>query len=89
MLKLISLFWDVLDNLSGIEKSASFEFGVNQVPVNKHIENTVTPRNELCLNTELLAQFFRQTDGFWLIVSFSTITNLNLHDLSPSCSAQQ
>jgi len=66
-----------------LRESARFVFRVNEFTVGVDIKNATTAYYKAGLCISLFFQIIRQTDGIRLIVSHTTVMNLELHRLPP------
>ena len=65
------------DYLAGLREAPRVRHGEYQAFINEYIENTVALLDELCLNSQFLFEFRRQTGGDNRIISVVTITYLD------------
>lgn len=78
------LGFDRVDNLLGLGEAPFFEFGVNQISVERDLELPSRRGNERHARDLLLKlgqDFIRQTDGFGFVISNRAIDEFEFHRL--------
>jgi len=70
-------------HLTRLWESPRFELREYNVSIYNDIEDTTNPWDQIYMHIKDLANFIRQTDGIWFIVSLGAIMNINLHCIPP------